>query len=493
MQSDEISSGSVIPARTALETASGALWVTLEMVGIQVLSLLTFAMLAHFLSARDFGLVATSFVFVYSFKTLTIDLVTSPVTRKLTATAIEYSTAFWICIALGAVGCVLMQVMSLFAGAVFHAPGLGKVLRPMSFIFVAFSIGKTQEAWLMRHFMFKTLAIRSTTGALIGAAVGIAAAVHHFGVWSLVLQQLTASVGALLLLYFTTPWKPRFEFSRQSASEVANFCRDISGSAVLGTINQNADVALVAAFFGPSAVGLYSVAKRLKLAIQLAASTPVRAIAGPMFADAQHDAERLREVFLRTIGMVFAICAPIFLGAVAIAAPAIDMIFGPRWHEAAGLFSWLSIGALCSIACDYLNALLIIKNKQLLLTWFSLAQTIMAGALFLVLSRFGISMAAAPFVLPFVVILPITMMSTVRLIGISAQDWLRTVYPPLVAALLMMVAVFSVRLSLPVLPALMLLPVLCALGAVAYCISITLIYPAIVNDSIALARSRFQK
>ncbi len=334
---------------------SGAMWITIEMVTVQGLSLVVFSILAHLLNPRDFGYVAISFTFIYSLKSLTIDQVVTPMMRKLKATHDEWTTAFWINVGLGVTTAILLCSMSWAADGIFHANGLGRVIRPMSLMLVALSLSRTQEAWLMRNFQMRVLAIRSVIGMVIGAAAGITAALLGLGVWSLVIQQCVGSFSGLAMLWLITPWRPGLRISRSTAREIFLYLRAISGNAALGVLNQNADTALIALIFGPAAVGIYSIGKRLKLALQMVATNPVNGVALPALSESQDNPARQQRVFLTATRLVFTCCAPVFLGAAAVASPIIVLLFGARWAGAASVFAWLSVGALCSFNTYHIN------------------------------------------------------------------------------------------------------------------------------------------
>ena len=411
--------------------ASGAIWITVEMITVQGFSLVVFSILAHFLDAHDFGLIAISFVFIYSFKSLTIDQIITPIIRKANPSDLEYTTAFWIILGMGVLATSALCGFSFTADAIFRTDGLGKVMRAMSLIMIALSLSQTQEAWLMRNLQLRVLAVRSIVGMILGAIAGIGAAIMHFGVWSLVIQQSVASFSALALLWLTTTWRPSFHFSRSVAAEIFNFVRGIGGSAVFGIINRNADTALVAFFFGPSAAGVYSVGKRLAFAIQQIAANSINRIALSVLSEVQEDKLQLQRVFLMASRFVFTSCAPIFLGGVAVAPIIITLLFGEKWIQAANIFSWLSVGSLLSIAFDYFGAILLIRDHPVWLTWLAALQTALLFGVFFVLYRFGESMIAVPFVLPYVILLPICAMLSLRLLGLSFWQWAKAVTPRL--------------------------------------------------------------
>src|SRR5436305_1902404 len=80
----------------ARRAASGAAWMSVEMVTVQGISLLVFAVMAHFINPADFGLMSICLVTIQALKTLFLDNFAYSVMRKANAAPIEYTTAFWL-------------------------------------------------------------------------------------------------------------------------------------------------------------------------------------------------------------------------------------------------------------------------------------------------------------------------------------------------------------------------------------------------------------
>ncbi|MDE8346142.1 MAG: lipopolysaccharide biosynthesis protein [Acidocella sp.] len=479
------------PVRSlGVRAISGAMWITIEMVSVQGLSLVVFSILAHLLNPKDFGYVAISFTFIYSLKSLTIDQIVTPMMRKLKATHEEWTTAFWISFALG-IGCALILCgISFLADRLFHADGLGRVIRPMSLILIALSLSRTQEAWLMRNFQMRVLAIRSVIGMLIGAVAGVGAALLGLGVWSLVIQQCVGSFSGLAMLWLITPWRPGLRVSLATTREILVYLRAISGNAALGVLNQNADTALVALIFGPVAVGIYSIGKRLKLALQMVATGPVNGVAMPALSESQDNTARLQRVFLTATRLVFTCCAPIFLGAAAVASPIIVLLFGARWAGASGVFAWLSVGALCSLAFDYFGAVLLLHNRPAWLTALTAIQTGLSIILFALMHIFGPRIIAAPFVLPYIVTVPFCAVLALRLINLRVRQWLRAVTPPVFAALVMVAGIFWLSAALPEMSIIERLAVLCGAGGLLYAATMAVVARDTLASTVNIIRHR---
>ena len=469
---------------------TGAAWITLEMISVQVVSVIVFAVLAHFVGPRQFGLISISFVLIYASRWILFENIGNAVARKEHPTDLEFTTAFWMTLGVSVAGFAALELATLFVEDLFHAPGLSEVLRAMGVILVVMGLSRTHECWLKRHFHFQSLAVRSAIAAVVGGVAGIGGALMGWGVWALVAQQVVMALTAVICLWLASPWRPGLVFSRSAAREIALFARDMAGNSALNTFNESCDTLLVALFFGPESVGLYSTGKRLKLALHLVAAAPINGVAMPALAEVQGSDARLRQVLLTATALVFGIGTPIFLGTSAISRDAITLLFGERWAGSAPVLSLLAVGGLFSISLTYSNTVFAIKNRQIWSVGIGGVYTLLSLAFFWGLKLIGSKMIAAPFVLPFIVTFPVSIALMLRITGLGFADWFRMALPSLAAGTLMWGGVAFLSPFGPGVPILMRLAGNIALGGLVYGGAFWLLGRRIVLDIVGTLRRR---
>jgi len=420
---------------------SGGAWITAEMVTVQVISLAVFVTVAHFLRPADFGLIGICFVVLQTSKFLLLDNLANAVTRKSTTTLLEYSTAFWLTVGVSCLSFIAIEASAGLLQRLFGIPGLAQIMREMGAIMLVIGLGRTHECWMIRNFHFRALSIRGIIGAAVGGAAGSALAVFGYGVRALVVQQVVTFTVALALLWVSCPWRPELAISRRAAAEILRFMLQTMPSSIVGIVNQNFDTILVAYFFGASSTGIYSAAKRLRLALQLAAATPITGIAMPILADVQADPARLRRALLSAILLVCAVCAPLFLGTSALAQDVVLLVFGARWEAVAPVLAWLAAGGLVSVLLSYNDTVFMVRGRPLCSFYVSAIYTGLAVVGFAVCARFGSAYLAVPFVAPFIVTLPISAWLVTLITSVTMGDWLRATSPAVGAACFMFASV----------------------------------------------------
>lgn len=429
------------PSSLKATAARGASWVTLEMLGIQITLFIVFVVMSHYVEPRDFGLINISFMAVQTLQMIFLYNIDTPVARKQKAEDIEYTTAFWIGIAVSIFGFAALLILSFFVDRIFKAPGLGPVFRAMSIILLFMALSRVHETWMLRHFKYKSMALRGLVGAASGAIVGILLAVKGFGVMALVGQQVTNSVITMFLLWWICPWQPNLAFSGASAKEIFAFLRSIVPNSLLYTLNQNCDTFLIALFFGPVSAGVYNIGKRLRLMLQLVIGVPINRITLPSLAEIQNNSERFKSGILNLLTLVCIGVSPVFLGFSAVSQEIVNVIFGAKWTAAGPAVALLSLSGMAIVLQSFGDIILAIKNQQKISLFISLSYSVLAISGFAVIFWLKLDSLALPFVLPYLILLPASSLMVARSAGISPTRWIMAMLPGVASAALMFILI----------------------------------------------------
>jgi O-antigen/teichoic acid export membrane protein len=468
--------------------ATGAIWITIDMVATQGISLLVFLVLARFLSPHDFGLVSIGYTLAISIKLIFVDSVIAALLRKHTLTSLDYTTVFWLLAVVAALLSLLLLGVSGFADTLFHSPGLDPVIKAMAFLVVGMTLSRTQDAWLVKNFQFRTLGLRSIAASVVGGTAGVISAASGAGIWALVILQNVTMITSLSLLWFVCPWRPTFAFSRTAAAEMTRFALSICSSNFLGVVNENVDTLLIGFIWGPVGAGLYNMAKRLRLALQSVTAAPVNGIAMPTIAAAQSDDARLSRVILSTTRMIFTLCTPICVGLSALSGEAVVIFFGEKWSAAAPVLAVLAIGSLPSTLIGLYCAVFVVQNRPRWAFYLAGLFTVIAFVSVFGFGKSDIAILAVPFVLPFVVTLPLSIEYLCRVTTITRRQWVATGLPQVCAAAIMYVVLIYLEQFSFGLPAFVQFFVVGGIGTAAYLLVLLVISPSALTDAIKIVR-----
>ncbi|MDZ7344622.1 MAG: oligosaccharide flippase family protein, partial [candidate division KSB1 bacterium] len=135
---------------------------------------------------------------------------------------------------------------------------------------------------------------------LVGTVVAMVLAVADAGIRALVFGEL-ASAAALSLLGFAAgrrAWRPAFRFRRGDLAGYLGFGLNQLGERTLNAFGMNVDYLLVGRVWGPTTLGLYTVAFELASAPTRFLNPVFTRVAFPLFARMQSDKAALARGFV---------------------------------------------------------------------------------------------------------------------------------------------------------------------------------------------------
>jgi O-antigen/teichoic acid export membrane protein len=198
------------------------------------------------------------------------------------------------------------------------------------------------QARLVREFDFRVLALRTVLGRIVGALMGIAAALCGLGVWALVLQYMSMTLLGSLTLFIFSPWRPRITFHWRPLGELISYGIGSVITLAAAFATQRVFVFSVGTFLGVDQAGVLSLAFRLVDTVFSISAGAISQVLLPLMARLQNDRERLLDAYRSTLGLGCALIYPMFSGIGATAPELIELLFGKKWAAAAQPTLWLS-------------------------------------------------------------------------------------------------------------------------------------------------------
>jgi len=310
----------------------------------QGLGLIVSLILARLVGPSAYGLVGMVIIFT-GFGSMFVDLgLGAGLVQRKVVEAEHASTVFWVNMFMG-----LMLALSMISAAplisrFYGQPALTPIARVSSLAFVMGALGTVQNALLSREMRFGALARIDMISTALSGLLGISMALKGFGVWSLVGQTLFFTFVRTFALWKTSQWRPRLLFTLKTLREFAGFSGNLFGFNAFNYWVRNADNLLIGRFIGSQALGLYSRAYQCMVIPVYQLSGVAGAVMFPVLSSVQHDLARVRRIYLRSIGSIHLIAAPIYVGLFAIADTLVGAVLGERWR---GLVPILRILCTC--------------------------------------------------------------------------------------------------------------------------------------------------
>lgn len=451
------------------KTANSLLWSAVENGSLAVISLGSLVVYSRLLSAAEFGLFSIVFATADLFGLLVTMLFHDALVQRREVTALHFDTAFTVSIT---VSVVLMASFWGFARSFAQfvpQPDAGQIFGWMGAMFPCLAMSATIVAQQRRQFAFKSLAIRSLAGRILGGVAGITAAFLGVGVWSLVLQQVVTAFVGSLVLWLTCDRTPRLRFSWPEFTQLITFGVFSVGSLFLSFSIKRLFTIFAGLLLGVASAGYLNLSFRVVDVLWAILASAVSQVALPMLAGLQSDPARLERAYRKSVEYACLLLYPCFVGIAVTAPEIIDIVFGRRWAPA--------VPSVTALAC-----LVLLQAPRLFvspaLTAVGRPRDLLVG----VVAELGFMLAAvAAFGLPSLpwaigvwlvsecIQLPISSWMLRRATGYRIVDQFSGAKTPLLAAAGLALCVTFVRAALPDgLGPLSRLAVLVATGAAAY-------------------------
>lgn len=430
---DEVAVGTSLAGRAV----SGVLWSAGSRLGQQLVQFGVSVVLARLLVPRDFGLVAEVIVFT-SFAWVLVDFgFSAALIQREELEERHVSSAFWLNVAVGLALTAAAIGASPGVAAFYHEPRLRNLTIALAFSFALGSLGIVQGTLLERALNFRRLAVITITATVLAGAAGIAAAVSGLGAWSIVLEGLIATGLRSAILWGASSWRPRLKVDSKAVRELWGFSANLAAFNSVNFWARNADNLLIGRFVSPASLGVYSRAYSLMLIPLNQVTSTISVAMYPALARLQGDRERLREAYLRLVGMVAFVSFPLATGLFVAARPFVLTLFGERWIGVVRILQILCVPLLVQSVGSTVGLIYQTCGRTDWLFRWGVAATATVVVAFAIGVHWGIDGVATGYALASVALFYFNFAVPGRLIGLAFTDVVRTSWASFVVAAVM--------------------------------------------------------
>ena len=341
---------------------SGVKWNAIGRFSTQGVNFIIGLILARLLSPSDYGVVGMVGIFFAIAQTFIDSGFGSALIRKNDCTDTDYSTAFYFNVLVGLVCCILLFLASPFIANFFNTPILKDVVRVMSLNMLVGSFAIVHGTKLTYSIDFKSQAKVGLLTSILSGSVGIIMAYKGLGVWSLVFQNLIATIIRVTLLYIYTKWLPIWQFSKDSFHYLFSFGSKILTASLLHTIYSNMTTLIIGKTYTARDLGFYTRAQSLASFPSTNISGILQSVTFPVLSKIQDNDEHLIDSYRKLISMTSIV---IFWGMcllAALAKPLVVTLLTDKWLDAVIYLQIFCFGYMFDHICQLNLNILYVKG-----------------------------------------------------------------------------------------------------------------------------------
>jgi O-antigen/teichoic acid export membrane protein len=244
--------------------------------------------------------------------------------------------------------------------------------------------------------------------------------------------------------YALHPYRPRFCLA--AGKDLFQFSKWLLANNLIFFVQNRSTDFLLGRTMGAHTLGVYNIAYEIATMPSTELVAPLNRAALPGYAKISNDMPRLRQGFLRMIGMIAMFAFPVAIGLASVADPAVRLLLGAKWVEAIPLIQILAVYGVINAMQSNIGQVYVALGMPKVIT-------LMAGgvlipfvpSLYFASMRYGPTGAAAVFLVFSVITMPMVHFIFFRLTNMHLLEYLAATWRPIVAAVLMGCVVTALR------------------------------------------------
>ncbi len=344
---------------------SGIKWTTFSSVIVAMLQILQLVILARLLDPSVFGLMAITSV-VIGFAQAFLDMgISNAIIHKQEVSYTQLSTLYWLNILSGVVLFIIVSLCAPLVALFYQEAELTNIIILVAMTFLIQPFGQQFVVLWQKELRFNDIAKVDVITKLLSLLVSVIFAYYNYGVYALVYGVLAGTLLQTLVFVYKgfREYTISFVFQLSDVREFLNFGLYQMAEKTLNYFNSQIDTLLIGKLLGVEALGFYNIAKQIIMKPIQIINPIVSKVSFPVMAKIQHDTDKLKEIYLKTINLLSSTNFPIYLFMFITAPQLVALIFGEKWIDAVVIVQILSIyGALRSIG-NPVGTLLLAKGR----------------------------------------------------------------------------------------------------------------------------------
>jgi teichuronic acid exporter len=299
--------------------------------------------LAAILTPSDFGLVAIS-TFIIALARILVDLGLSKAVIQRRGNVDEAaSISLWISLFISTGFYLLLWFTAPWISNAYGNEYVVNVIRVSSLSLPLFAAASIPKAILIREMAFRKLFWVNSSFLILQAIASVILALAGMGYWALILGQLFGLMVHAGLAWKMASWRPTMVMNLSTLVSLLTFSIWVMLSSLQNWMFLYADNAIAGLFLGIQGLGIYSLGFNIATLIPGFLIASVSDVAYPIFCKIQEDPPKVGENLVKLQRLTGTLLFPIAFGFSAIAAPAVQLLYGQKWQGLGMVLAILTI------------------------------------------------------------------------------------------------------------------------------------------------------
>ena len=319
------------PTAMKNKIVSGMLWLFGERISAQLVSVIVTVILARLLDPEHYGVISIVTVFITFSNVFVTGGFSTALIQKKEADDLDFGSAFLLSISTAIILYFVLFFVSPYIASFYEMPSLTLVVRVMAIKLPLAALNSVQRAYLQRNMKFKRFFKVAMGGTVVSAVLGIAAAAFGFGVWALVIQQISNVLVSSILLRFSCEWTPRIRFSVEKMKVIWSFGWKVLTTQLVISMQDDIRSLVVGKMFGPADLAYYDQGKKYPSLVMTNINAAINKVMLSAYSKEQDNKERVLMMLRKSVSIGAFLLVPVMLGFAAVAEPVVRLMLTEKW------------------------------------------------------------------------------------------------------------------------------------------------------------------
>ncbi|MBN1060028.1 lipopolysaccharide biosynthesis protein [Clostridium botulinum] len=421
------------------------LWKLMERGGTQGIQFIVQIVLARVLVPNDYGIIALIAIFITIANVFVQSGFNTALIQKKDANETDFSSVFYLSVVVASLLYLFLFFTAPFIADFYSIPELVSVLRVLSITLFFGAFTSIQNAVISKKMQFKKLFFSSLGAMILSGIVGIVLAYAGFGVWALVVQQLTNQFSVTIILWFTVKWRPKLIFSFKRVKGLFSYGWKLLASSLIDTLYMNLRSLIIGKMYSPVMLGFYNRGDQFPQLIVSNINGSIQSVMLPALSLEQSNRQRVKEMVRRSIVTSSFIVFPLMIGLAVIGESLVKILLTDKWLSCVPFLQVFCLSyALWPIHTANLQAINALGRSDIFLN-LEIIKKIMGITILGVSMFYGVYAIAIGTLISGIVCTFINAYPNLKLLNYSYNEQWKDITPSLILSLVMGFVSYSIQ------------------------------------------------
>jgi O-antigen/teichoic acid export membrane protein len=323
----------------------GFFWNSMSQFASKGISFLSIIILGRLLNPDDFGILSMITIFIAVSDMIVDSGMGGSLFKKTNVTIIDYSTLFIYNLVISLILYVILYFIAPIIADFYNKTILIPLIRVVGLVIIIHALCIVQNIRILKELKFKALTIINCVCGLISLITAIIFAKNGYGVWTLIVQQISFAITMTLLLVIYNKFIPSLAFSIKAFKEQFSFGIYLLSTNFLQTITNNITSNIIAKVASLNQAGYFTQSNRIIGTTNQTLAVIIDRTVFPIFAKIENLTE-VKHVNINLSKNVFSILFPLSALLSLLSEPIIIILLGNKWSDMAWILRILSFSLI---------------------------------------------------------------------------------------------------------------------------------------------------